>query len=627
MDTCPFNVLSLCSGVGGLDLGLHLAVPAARTVCYIEREAYCCEILVERMEEGGLAEAPVWSNLRTFDGKPWRGVVDCVTAGYPCFVAGTLVLCRDGYRSIESVRVGDFVLTHRGRWRPVTAVMQKTNATLRRVRAHGCSPIVTTNEHPFLLRSGEWRVAEKLQRGDKIGQVLPPIEPDEYSAAIWWLVGRYLADGWRMCAPSQRGKGRVVICCSYSEASELERRIKDAGLHGYASRERTVVKFHICRRWFYELLEPFGRGAAAKRLTGHSLSLDVEKSRALLDGYVSGDGYREDNPKGAGSFWRITTVSEPLALGIALLAQRARGVVASVRQYSGATKCYIEGRLCNQLPQWFVTIPDRNREATVDGDFGWKSVRESSRIESCDTVYNIAVNEDESYIAGGAIVHNCQPFSVAGRRKGDKDERHLWPDVARVVREINPRWCFFENVGNHLRLGFERVHNELSEMGYVVATGLFTAEEIGDTQRRERLFIVADRERPQRRQVAQTGVLFHDRQKEGRQQEECSPGGEGEDVGCAPSDGWGKGRTQHELRSGRGSVAGPGLPVFPPGPEDWDGWRKVLSAEPKVEPAVRGVADGMAARVDRLRACGNGVVPLVAAYAWRTLTSALEGIK
>lgn len=84
MDSPPFNVLSLCSGIGGLDIGLRMAVPSARTVCYVEREAYCAEVLAERMEEGRLDPAPIWSDLRTFDGGPWRGVVDCVVAGAPC---------------------------------------------------------------------------------------------------------------------------------------------------------------------------------------------------------------------------------------------------------------------------------------------------------------------------------------------------------------------------------------------------------------------------------------------------------------------------------------------------------------------------------------------------------------
>lgn len=83
MDRGP-SVLSLCAGIGGLDLGIELALPGARTVCFVEREAACIELLAARMEEGRLAPAPVWSDLKTFDGTAWRGKVDLVAAGYPC---------------------------------------------------------------------------------------------------------------------------------------------------------------------------------------------------------------------------------------------------------------------------------------------------------------------------------------------------------------------------------------------------------------------------------------------------------------------------------------------------------------------------------------------------------------
>lgn len=79
-----FNVLSLCSGGGGLDLGVQLAVPAACTVAYVEIEAYACEILATRMQEDGLDAAPIWSDLQTFDGRPWRRCVDLLIGGYPC---------------------------------------------------------------------------------------------------------------------------------------------------------------------------------------------------------------------------------------------------------------------------------------------------------------------------------------------------------------------------------------------------------------------------------------------------------------------------------------------------------------------------------------------------------------
>ncbi|TVQ34035.1 MAG: DNA cytosine methyltransferase [Phycisphaeraceae bacterium] len=80
----PLNLLSICSGVGGLDLGVELALPGARVVCCVEREGFCAEVLAARGEEEGVAPAPVWSDLRTFDGRRWRGAVDILTAGYPC---------------------------------------------------------------------------------------------------------------------------------------------------------------------------------------------------------------------------------------------------------------------------------------------------------------------------------------------------------------------------------------------------------------------------------------------------------------------------------------------------------------------------------------------------------------
>ena len=78
----PPTCLSLFSGGGGLDLGLHSL--GFRTVCYVEREAYAASCLVARMEEAALDSAPIWSDVGTFDGRPWRGVVDCVTGGSPC---------------------------------------------------------------------------------------------------------------------------------------------------------------------------------------------------------------------------------------------------------------------------------------------------------------------------------------------------------------------------------------------------------------------------------------------------------------------------------------------------------------------------------------------------------------
>ena len=87
----------------------------------------------------------------------------------------------------------------------------------------------------------------------------------------------------------------------------------------------------------------------------------------------------------------------------------------------------------------------------------------------------------------------CQPFSVAGRRLGSEDPRHLWPHVARIIGEVEPPFVFLENVAHHLRLGFPEVASGLVGMGYRLAAGLFTAAEVGAPHKRERLRVVARR--------------------------------------------------------------------------------------------------------------------------------------
>lgn len=264
----------------------------------------------------------------------------------------------------------------------------------------------------------------------------------------------------------------------------------------------------------------------------------------------------------------------------------------------------------------------------------------------------------------------CQPFSVAGKRRGADDLRHLWPHVARIICEVEPPFVFLENVAHHLRLGFPEVAAGLVGMGYKLAAGLFTAAEVGAPHKRERLFILAIREGDEladparllwhpveRREPDGTAAALAD--AEGQRQRE--PADEADSVaesgaardepgddGCNVADADGERRLQAERgqsadgrsdpcgrdvddadsagSQGRGDNTGEHAgerPAWPPGPGDADGWERFLRCAPDLEPAVRRGADGLAHRVDRLRLCGNGVVPLVAAHALRTLAAEL----
>lgn len=91
-------------------------------------------------------------------------------------------------------------------------------------------------------------------------------------------------------------------------------------------------------------------------------------------------------------------------------------------------------------------------------------------------------------ITGG---YPCQPFSHAGHRKGESDERHLWPHVLNAIRTLRPRIAFLENVAGHLSLGFDQVLADLAEIGWDAEWCVTRASDCGAPHHRQRLFLLA----------------------------------------------------------------------------------------------------------------------------------------
>jgi DNA (cytosine-5)-methyltransferase 1 len=89
----------------------------------------------------------------------------------------------------------------------------------------------------------------------------------------------------------------------------------------------------------------------------------------------------------------------------------------------------------------------------------------------------------------------CQPFSQAGRRKGTEDDRYLWPEMLRVIREFNPRWVIAENVGGLVTwsggMVLEQVHVDLESEGYEVQAFIIPAVAVNAPHRRDRVWFVA----------------------------------------------------------------------------------------------------------------------------------------
>ena len=91
-------------------------------------------------------------------------------------------------------------------------------------------------------------------------------------------------------------------------------------------------------------------------------------------------------------------------------------------------------------------------------------------------------------ITGG---YPCQPFSVAGKQKGEQDPRHVWPEMFRLVQELRPSWVIGENVGGHIKLGLDTVLENLESEGYSTRTFSISASSIGANHQRERVWIIA----------------------------------------------------------------------------------------------------------------------------------------
>lgn len=420
---------------------------------------------------------------------------DCWCFGFPCFVRGTYILTEKGYIPIENVSVGDRVLTHKGRWKTVTSVMQRGNARIWNVNGFGILPTGTTAEHPYYVT----RVSEPIEFKPVKGlndsyystMVLPDEEPNKYSKEIWWIIGRYIADGWRVRRQDRPRGGRIVFAVSDKKREEFEHRLSEANLHGTYTEERTCGKYHVCDNQLYEYLGIFGEYAYGKRIPREALCLPREKAEYFYNGYMSGDG-RNDKEE-------ATSTSAAVILGMCIIAQRLGKPVPAVYYTKRDSKCTIEGRECKQRDTYTFRISNKSVKGYYRGRYVCRKLYRPTESDQYETVYNLSVEEDESYIANGAIVHNCQDISVAGKQVGFQGNRsslffRVMYLIGQLKEEDKPTYLFIENVKNLLSVNggwdFARLLIEMEQGGYDAEWQVLNSKDFGVPQNRERCFII-----------------------------------------------------------------------------------------------------------------------------------------
>lgn len=260
----------------------------------------------------------------------------------------------------------------------------------------------------------------------------------------------------------------------------------------------------------------------------------------------------------------------------------------------------------NSEPRWFAEVDPAALRVL---EHHWPRVPNLGDIRAVDWT---SVPRVDLLTAG----YPCQPFSVAGQRKGADDPRHLWPHVAEAVRAARPGIVVLENVAGHRSKGFGAVLADLAALGYRAAWGSLRASDVGAPHARDRVCIVAthpghgpvtERARAARRPVGERSPV--------RQE----PAG-GREV--PPGVDW---------REFRPYVARWAEVVGRPAPKPW-----VVTSRSSVFPSavfaewVMGLPHGHVSAVpglsmdDQMRLIGNGVVPRQLASLVRALFGALH---
>jgi DNA (cytosine-5)-methyltransferase 1 len=214
-------------------------------------------------------------------------------------------------------------------------------------------------------------------------------------------------------------------------------------------------------------------------------------------------------------------------------------------------------------------------------------------VPICNDIHEMKGNEYGTIdlITGG---FPCQPYSLAGERRGNEDDRALWPQMLRVISEARPAWVLGENVPGIITLALDGVLADLEGEGYACQSLCIPACGVDARHRRERVWIVACAGRT------------------GQQERDIAA--------ISKGSGYGAGGCNEMVRDS----AGEGLPDWTSGemgqPCPLTEFERPSGRE--IERDIRGVAHGVSNRVDRLRGLGNAIVPQVAAEIIRCMKQA-----
>ena len=492
----PLRVMSLFDGISAGQVALERAGIPVEVYYASEIDKYAIQIT-----QKNYPNTIHLGDVEKIDFTQFEGKIDLLIGGSPCFVADTLVMTEYGFKSIQDIKVGDYVLTHKSRYRKVLNVGSKLVDRLYKIKGLGFDEIITTEEHPFYVRemyrkwnvkrrsldrlftSPEWIKTKDLHKNHYLSSTFN-IESKNgfnvYTTDFWYFVGRFTGDGWVRQTKRKYRKNsyiyQVLICCGKNEKDELKEIFDKVGYNYNFSEERTTYKFRICNEKLVRFLMQSGIGAKNKIVHPMLWNLPIEFKKAFLEGYMSADGYFDETKNS----FSATTISRELAYGIKQLAMEVYNTCPKIYFVKTKQKKVLEGRIINQQNQYIVRFclsKNKQDKAFFENNISWQPYKSTEILNTPSIVYNLEVEEDNSYTANTIIVHNCTNLSIAGNRKGlEGDESRLFWEYARAIKECKPKYFLLENVESMSNSDKEIISKELGCYPICINSSLLSAQ-------------------------------------------------------------------------------------------------------------------------------------------------------
>jgi len=332
-----------------------------------------------------------------------------------CFTKDTMVLTDQGNKEIDKVEIGDIVYTKDNEKHKVKDVLIRDNIETIILKVTGAFDIQTTPDHPFYVKKfkyigfkynlhyeePQWISAKDIKPKDKVALFKHKLGNVDYDKNVAYLVGRYIGDGWT-------SRDRSYICCGFKEKDYLNEKFKLANIKYSITDYRIVNQFNV---WtenteFLRLIRLCGSNALQKKIAPEIFDWNKESLLALLKGYLDADGSETNET------FKVNTSSIYLANDLLILL-RALDYLPTCYFNKRQGKQKIENRIVNVNNRYEIYFykdkgaNSRYCKKDEENNIVWTRARQVNKKTHLETVYNLKVTDNNTFIANGIIVHNC----------------------------------------------------------------------------------------------------------------------------------------------------------------------------------------------------------------------------